>query len=78
MSQVSFMRFNLGSDGFTHNYLPTIGANLEKKTLEYKDYRINICIWDTAGQEKYFSLTKGIDEQKMTEFPLLNRLFLES
>lgn len=39
----------LGANGFTHNYLPTLGANLEKKIITYKDYKINICIWDTAG-----------------------------
>jgi GTPase SAR1 family protein len=36
-------------NGFTHNYLPTLGVNLEKKTIPYKEGKLTICLWDTAG-----------------------------
>ena len=32
--------------------------NLDKKDVTMRDKKINLCIWDTAGQEKFFSLTK--------------------
>jgi GTPase SAR1 family protein len=34
--------------------------NVEKKEMQIKDTNVNFCIWDTAGQEKFFALTKCI------------------
>jgi len=55
---------DLDKAAFTHIYYPTIGINLERKTLKLKDNKnedkeVNLHIWDTAGQEKFFSLTKN-------------------
>jgi len=49
---------------FTHLYYPTIGINLERRIMMIKDDKneekeVNVHIWDTAGQEKFFSLTKN-------------------
>ncbi|CAD8083629.1 unnamed protein product [Paramecium sonneborni] len=44
---------------FQHNYLPTLGLNLVKKEFIHQGQKIKLCIWDTAGQDKYFSLTKS-------------------
>ncbi|CAK80075.1 unnamed protein product (macronuclear) [Paramecium tetraurelia] len=44
---------------FQHNYLPTLGLNLVKKEFAYQGQQIKLCLWDTAGQDKYFSLTKN-------------------
>ncbi|CAD8069678.1 unnamed protein product [Paramecium primaurelia] len=44
---------------FQHNYLPTLGLNLVKKEFVQQGQQIKLCIWDTAGQDKYFSLTKS-------------------
>ncbi|CAD8167533.1 unnamed protein product [Paramecium octaurelia] len=44
---------------FQHNYLPTLGLNLVKKEFDHQGQQIKLCIWDTAGQDKYFSLTKS-------------------
>jgi len=51
-------------DMFTHKYLPTVGVNLQKKVINVKDsnggsHKALLNIWDTAGQEKFFSLTKS-------------------
>jgi len=51
-------------DMFTHKYLPTIGMNLKRKVIDVTDlnggsHKVDLHIWDTAGQEKYFSLTKS-------------------
>jgi len=49
---------------FSHLYYPTIGINLERKNIKLRDHKgeqkeINLHIWDTAGQEKFFALTKN-------------------
>ena len=44
---------------FSHFYTPTLGLSLEKKVLHLDNNEITLCIWDTAGQEKFFSLTKN-------------------
>jgi len=51
-------------DLFTHKYYATVGVNLQRKTIEVIDkngerQKVDLHIWDTAGQEKYFSLTKS-------------------
>lgn len=38
--------------------MPTVGINLEKKIIYINNKKINLHIWDTAGQEIHFSLTK--------------------
>ena len=48
------------SGGFDNNCPSTNGASYATKILEFKDVNktISLDIWDTAGQEKYKSLTK--------------------
>ncbi|KAM3134945.1 hypothetical protein pb186bvf_012945 [Paramecium bursaria] len=55
--------FQIDESPFVHNYLPTLGMNLYKKVIDYKQQKLNVCIWDTAGQEKFFSLTKTYFQQ---------------
>ena len=43
---------------FYSSYLTTIGVDFVKKTLRLNDQEINLQIWDSAGQEKYNSITK--------------------
>ena len=45
---------------FENNYDSTNGATFANKKIEYKDKKIclQFDIWDTAGQEKFKSLTK--------------------
>lgn len=44
---------------FTHFYTPTLGLSLDKKVIQLDGSEVTVCIWDTAGQEKFFSLTKN-------------------
>lgn len=44
---------------FTQFYTPTLGLTLEKKNVVIEGQEVTVCIWDTAGQEKFFSLTKS-------------------
>jgi Ras-related protein Rab-8A len=47
------------SASFTQFYTPTLGLTLEKKVVNINGQEVTVCIWDTAGQEKFFSLTKS-------------------
>ncbi len=40
-------------EGFKENYQPTLGVNIIIKKLRFNDIKIQIAIWDIAGQEKY-------------------------
>jgi Ras-related protein Rab-7A len=41
---------------FSLHYASTIGADFLTKTITYKNRMVVLQIWDTAGQEKFFSL----------------------
>ena len=48
-------------DIFNANSITTTGASYATKSMQFKDYKNQIIkfeIWDTAGQEKYRSLTQ--------------------
>ena len=44
---------------FNENCLSTIGVDTKTKYVKYNDKKIELEIWDTAGQEKYKSLAKN-------------------
>ena len=46
------------NNSFKDSYLATIGMDIRKKRLEINSYDIDIIIYDTAGQERFRSLTK--------------------
>jgi len=43
---------------FAENYLVTIGMNYAYKIVEVGGVKLKLQIWDTAGQEKYRTITK--------------------
>ena len=43
---------------FPENYQSTIGVDSQIKGIEFKGYKINAHIFDTAGLEKFHSITK--------------------
>ena len=45
---------------FSQNHMATTGIDLKYTTIEYKNKKIRIQLWDTAGQEKYRSITKNL------------------
>lgn len=44
---------------FVENYMMTIGISHSWKTIEIDDVRLKLQIWDTAGQEKYKTITRN-------------------
>ena len=52
-------------DKFDENFLSTIGVDFKFKTITVKDKKIKLQIWDTAGTEKFRTITsayyKGAD-----------------
>ena len=45
---------------FSQNYMATTGIDLKCTTIELKGKKIRVQLWDTAGQEKYRSITKNL------------------
>jgi Ras-related protein Rab-1A len=45
-------------DRFVENYLTTIGVDFKFRSLKINNDNFRLQIWDTAGQEKYQSITK--------------------
>lgn len=45
-------------DRFIENYLTTIGVDFKFRSLKLNNLTFRLQIWDTAGQEKYQSITK--------------------
>ncbi|EAX98632.1 Ras family protein [Trichomonas vaginalis G3] len=44
------------NEKFTRRYAPTIGANHLRKLIKVDDETVDVCVWDTAGQEQFLSL----------------------
>ena len=43
----------------TEGQMSTIGVDLKSLTLQVEDRMVRLQIWDTQGQEQYFSLTRS-------------------
>ncbi len=43
---------------FEAQYLPTVGVNISKQPMKYKNNDINLMFWDIAGQPQFFLLHK--------------------
>ena len=44
---------------FNDDHLVTIGVDFKTKALQIGQKKINLQLWDTAGQEKYKSVTRS-------------------
>ena len=44
-------------NAFTGNYVATIGVDFKIKTLEINGKRVTLQLWDTAGQEKFQTIS---------------------
>jgi Ras-related protein Rab-1A len=49
------MRF--ADDIFHETFLPTIGVDFKIRTIEHEGSKIKLQMWDTAGQEKFKTIT---------------------
>ena len=72
MAEISFKLILVGDAGvgktslivryaekeFVENYCTTIGIDFKIKTITRKGYKINLQIFDTAGQERFRSISK--------------------
>ena len=45
---------------FSQVYMTTTGIDLKYSSIELKNKKIRIQLWDTAGQEKYKAITKNL------------------
>ena len=53
------MLLNYTDNYFPESHLATIGVEYKVKELTTKDYNITLQIWDTAGQDRFRSITKS-------------------
>lgn len=44
---------------FAESFTPTIGIDFKIKTLRIGDKTVKLQLWDTAGQEKFFNITRS-------------------
>ena len=51
------VRFTKGK--FLENYMMTIGISHSWKVINVDNLRLKLNIWDTAGQEKYKTITRN-------------------
>jgi small GTP-binding protein len=50
-------------DDFRENYILAVGVDFKIKTIIFKNKKIKIQIWDTAGQEKFRSIISSYYKQ---------------
>ena len=43
---------------FRENYVATIGVDFKAKTIAVDDKKVKLQIWDTAGQQRYRTITQ--------------------
>jgi len=51
--------FFLIDNMFAESFTPTIGIDFKIKTLRIRDKTVKLQLWDTAGQEKFFNITRS-------------------
>ena len=45
-------------DVFEETYMSTIGVDFKEKKISLNDLKVNLKIWDSAGQERFKSIAK--------------------
>lgn len=53
----SCLLLRFADDTYTGSYISTIGVDFRFKTVEVASKRVKLEIWDTAGQDKFHSIT---------------------
>ena len=48
---------------FKDAYIPTIGVNISRKSLDVNDSHIDLMIWDIAGQDQFLTVRKRFYQQ---------------
>ena len=47
------------SENYNENYLSTIGIDFKIKTISVNGQRIRLQVWDTAGSERFLTITRS-------------------
>ena len=53
------------SDEHRVDHLPTVGIDFKMKTMALGDTRLKLQIWDTAGQDRFHTLTNTFFKGKL-------------
>jgi GTPase SAR1 family protein len=65
----------LSLDGkFSEKFTPTIGVDFKMKTISVRDKAVKLQLWDTAGQEKFFNITRSYYVRSINRFQLNNKI----
>ena len=61
---------------FTRTFTPTIGVDFKFQTIHVRDKPVKLQLWDTAGQEKFFSIVQSyyvscVDCLVSNDYPLI-------
>ena len=59
VGKTNFIRMFIENQ-FNPNYMTTSGIDLKTNTINIKNKKIRVQLWDTAGQEKYRAITKNL------------------
>ena len=59
VGKTNFISVFMGNT-FSENYMTTSGLDLKTTSIEIRNKKIRIQLWDTAGQEKYRAITKTL------------------
>ena len=55
----SCLLLRFSEDKFTDDFLPTIGIDFKVRHTVINDRKVKLQVWDTAGQEKFRTITKA-------------------
>ena len=59
VGKTNFIRMFI-ENKFNQNYMTTSGIDLKTSSIEIKNKKIRVQLWDTAGQEKYRAITTNL------------------
>jgi small GTP-binding protein len=68
-------------NAFMRTYIPTLGVSISEKVISVKNYKINLILWDIAGQSKFEVMRRHFyqgTEAVILIFDLTNRKSFDS
>ena len=52
---------------FRETYIPTMGVQFTKKTVEFNEFHIDLILWDIAGQDGFFEVRQNVQDRYVRE-----------
>lgn len=76
----SCLLLRFADDQFNQNYMTTIGVDFRFKTVKSNNKTVKLQIWDTAGQQRFRTITNTYykSNSSLTKAPTLSFLFTTS